>query len=217
MPSSALLSLGGAAFVIALTGAMAPGPLLTLAIVQAFRRGPRALWLMAGHALVEAFLLAGFAFGLQGVLRRPIVHSVLGLAGGAFLLWTGIGLLLAAVSGRLRLPTSAEGAEPERFRPVWQGAVVSVSNPYWSLWWATVGIKLAADSLAVGPLGVGAFFLGHELADVGWYGFVILAVSSGRKLLSARAYRALIGTCAAFLVVLGAGFLWEGLSGLWLR
>ena len=71
-------------------------------------------------------------------------------------------------------------------------------------------MKLAADALAIGPIGVVAFFIGHELADVAWYLFVIFAVSRGRRLLSPRVYRVVMGVLAAFLVFLGARFLVSG-------
>lgn len=222
---SPALQLGAAAFVIGLTGAMAPGPLLTVAITEACKRGWRAIALMAGHALLEAALLVGFAFGLQRVLVLPTVSRGLALVGGAFLVWMGGSLLLGAVRGKLTLPAEEEAPadgspqtirSPGRLRhgPFVTGALVSISNPYWTIWWATIGVTLAAKGLEIGAVGVAAFFIGHELADLTWYGSVIGAVASGRHLLSHRVYRAVIGTCAALLVVLGAGFVLSGLRGL---
>jgi threonine/homoserine/homoserine lactone efflux protein len=57
------LAIGASAFVIALTGAMAPGPLLTVTIAHTVRRGGwSAMLLLVGHALLEAVLLVGLAF-----------------------------------------------------------------------------------------------------------------------------------------------------------
>lgn len=198
--------IGGAAFVIALTGAMAPGPLLTVTITETVRKGRvAALMLLVGHALLEAALLIGFAFGLQEFLKRATVASVLAVAGGGFLIWMGATLLRDAVRGRLKLELKA-GDEPLRFGPIVQGAVVSLSNPYWTLWWVTIGVKLASDALAIGWLAVVAFFIGHELADFAWYALVVQAVHSGRRFLSDRVYAWVLGVCAAFLVYLGASF-----------
>jgi threonine/homoserine/homoserine lactone efflux protein len=203
---AAVARLGGAAFVIALTGAMAPGPLLTVTIAETVRRGRRsALLLLVGHALLEAVLLVGFAFGLQEFLGRETVTTALALIGGAFLVWMGGSLLWDAANGHLTLELEAEDA-PSRFGPVATGAAVSLSNPYWTIWWVTIGVKLASDGLALGPAGVGAFFIGHELADFAWYALVIVGVHSGRRFLSDRVYRWVIGVCAAFLVYLGATF-----------
>lgn len=200
------LALGGSAFLIALTGAMAPGPYLTVTITRTVTRGPRSAALMlVGHALLEGLLLVGFAFGLQEILQNLHVARVLSGIGGVFLAWMGWGLLRGAIAGTIS--PSAGPAQPEsKLGPILHGATVSLSNPYWTLWWATIGIKLASDGLALGPLGIACFFLGHQLADVAWYGLVIAATARGRRLLSDRPYRLIIGACAVFLLYLGARF-----------
>jgi threonine/homoserine/homoserine lactone efflux protein len=208
------LRLGGAAFLIGLSGAMAPGPYLTVTITRTLRDGRLAAAMMLlGHAALEGTLLVGFAFGLQTFLARPTVTTALAFVGGAFLLWMGGDLLLGAARGTISAEAAPE-TRPSRVGPVLHGAAISLSNPYWTLWWATIGVKLAADGLAIGPVGVVAFFLGHQLADVAWYGFVIAAVSKGRHLLSDRIYRTLIGGCALFLLYLGVRFLADGFLAL---
>jgi threonine/homoserine/homoserine lactone efflux protein len=220
MPPSLLQSsaqLFAAAFVIALTGAMAPGPFLTVTITDTARYGRRAaLLLLAGHALLEAVLLVGFAFGLQSILRAPSVSTALALIGGAFLAWMALDLLRGVVRRTLTLDVtgSVDAPTQARFGGILRGAAVSLSNPYWTLWWATIGVKLASDALAIGPAGIVAFFAGHEAADVAWYAFIAQAVHSGRRFLSDRVYRALIGVCAAMLLALAASFLAGGIGSL---
>jgi threonine/homoserine/homoserine lactone efflux protein len=215
---SAALQLGAAAFFVGLSGAMSPGPYLTVTIARTMRRGAFSASLMlVGHAALEAVLLVGFAFGLDLFLREPTVVTALSLIGGAVLLWMAWGLGKGAWTGSIvaDLEHSEEAAVKESAAgPVAEGALVSLSNPYWTLWWATIGVKLASDALAIGPVGVLAFFIGHELADVAWYGFVIFAVSRGRGLLSARVYRVVMGVLAAFLVALGGRFLIGGIVGI---
>lgn len=202
------LALGANAFLVGLSGAMAPGPYLTVTIERTLRQGRlSALLMLVGHAALEGALLIGFAFGLQRFLVRDDVAVVLAIAGGAVLLWMGQGLLRGAISGTIKLDTTlSETPREQRFGPIMHGAVVSASNPYWTLWWATIGVKLAADGLAIGPLGVAAFFIGHQLADVVWYSAVVTAVSAGKRLLSDVVYRSVIGACALFLLYLGAQF-----------
>jgi len=205
------LKLGGAAFIVGLSGAMSPGPYLTVTISRTLRQGRLSAALMlVGHAMLEGALLVGFAFGLQEFLKRPTVASGMALVGGAVLLWMGFDLLKGAASGAIAADLEV-AEDPSSFGPILHGVLVSLSNPYWTLWWATIGVKLAADGLAIGWIGVVAFFIGHQLADIIWYGFVILAVSAGRGLLSQRLYRGIIGVLAVFLLYLGATFVWEGL------
>ncbi len=229
---SGVLALGGTAFLVGLTGAMSPGPYLTVTIAETMRRGRlAALSLLVGHATLEALLLVGFAFGLQAVLRHKTVVMVMGVVGGAVLLWMGGSLLIGAVRGTLHMDLegeeravmeggtdAAEGARGDagpvrHLAPVLKGALVSLSNPYWTLWWATIGVTLAIKGLQMGPMGVTAFFIGHELADLVWYGAVVMAVSSGRRLLEGTPYRVVMGACAVFLLYLGAAFACAGATG----
>ncbi|TLM78820.1 MAG: lysine transporter LysE [Actinobacteria bacterium] len=199
--------IGLAAFVIAFTGAMAPGPLLTVAVTDTLRRGRvSAILLLVGHALLEALLLFGFALGLQDLLREPLAATVLAVAGGGFLVWMGGSLIRDALRGRMTLEVTPED-RPTDLNPVAKGCLVSLSNPYWTLWWVTIGVKLAADALAAGWLGVTAFFIGHELADFAWYATVIQAVHTGRRFISDRVYAWAVGLLAAFIVYLGVSFI----------
>jgi threonine/homoserine/homoserine lactone efflux protein len=204
------------AFIVGFSGAMSPGPYLTVTISRTMEKGPYSASLMlVGHALLEAVLLVGFAFGLQHLLQRSGVAAVLAVAGGAVLLWMGYGLVAGALRG-----TAADdlvGAEEAAMSghplgAVAHGAVVSLSNPYWTLWWATIGVKLAADGLAIGAVGVLAFFVGHELADVSWYGFVISVVHRGKDLLTPRVYCVIMGVLGVVLLHMGVRFVGQGLG-----
>jgi len=96
------LALGGSAFLIGLTGAMSPGPYLTVTITRTVTKGPRSAALMlVGHALLEGLLLVGFAFGLQEILRNLHVARMLSGVGGIFLVWMGWGLLRGAIAGTI--------------------------------------------------------------------------------------------------------------------
>jgi threonine/homoserine/homoserine lactone efflux protein len=193
---------------------MSPGPYLTVTVVRTLQKGPLSASLMlAGHALLEATLLIGFAFGLHRVLQLPTVELVLAVVGGVVLLWMGMALLVGTV-GRAWEP-EAQGAQGMSVstRPlgaVTQGALVSLGNPYWALWWATIGVKLAADGLALGPIGVLAFFIGHQLADVAWYELVIFGVHRGRRMLTARAYGLIMRLLGVALLYIGVRFVGQG-------
>lgn len=213
---SAALQLGVQAFIVGLSGAMSPGSFLTVIIARTIQRGAFSASLMlVGHALLEAALLIGFAFGLQHFLQLPMVTLVLAFVGGAVLLWMGYSLLSGASRGSIVADLEVAehaGMSASPFGAVSQGAIVSISNPYWTLWWATIGVKLAADGLAIGPVGVLAFFIGHQLADVSWYSFVIFVVHKGKGLLTPRVYRVIMGVLGGLLLYIGARFIGEGIG-----
>ena len=210
-----LLAVAGVAFAVGLSGALSPGPLTVLAIREGARRGWRAgLFATGGHAVIEAITVAVLALGLSAVVRdRPAVTSTIALLGGAVLLWMAWGLARSLPTAVLPRPVEgasvvSDGFTAEGLRAVAPMAMlVTVSNPYWLLWWATVGTKLTVDSLTFGWAGPPAVFLGHIVSDLIWLTGLAALVGSGARWMGDRAYRGLLGVCAVFLAVLGGVFL----------
>lgn len=210
-------------FIIALSGALMPGPLLAVTVRDTTRRGfVAAPLLVLGHGLLEAGLLALILLGLAEWVRGDAATTVIALAGGAMLFWMALGMAREVRTLRLDLGAGASGGfaggnEEERrgmVRPVLNGIVASISNPYWTIWWATIGLGYLVLSRELGPLGIALFFAGHILADLAWYLFVGFAVSMGRSRFSDRAYRWVVGTCAAFLFFFALSFAYLGASKL---
>jgi threonine/homoserine/homoserine lactone efflux protein len=90
---------------------------------------------------------------------------------------------------------------------VWDGVIASAANPYWSIWWATIGLSFIALAQPLGVWGVTAFFAGHISSDYAWYGLVSALVAAGRNRLPDGFYKALVGVCAAALGVFGLLFI----------
>jgi threonine/homoserine/homoserine lactone efflux protein len=205
-----VLELGGvavSAFVVGLSGAMMPGPLLAVTISEAARRGARAGPLIVlGHMLLEAALVAVVALGFAAVLQRPRVVGVMALAGSAVLCWLGADMVRSARG----LSLEAETRRAVRLHPVTAGAVVSLSNPYWTIWWATIGISYIVMGLRFGLAGIVSFFAGHILADLAWYSLVSFGIARGRRFIPDTVYRALVVACGGFLLALGAWFCRRG-------
>jgi len=205
----------GTAFVIALSGAVMPGPVLFATVRWSAERGR---WvgplIVVGHAAVEVPLLLAIILGLGDVMKRPAFLGAVGLAGGAALLV--MGALMLRVAPALRLPQKAQNggqdAPPGTARIIAAGALTSVSNPYFVFWWATVGLRLLGQAEPLGSLGYAAFYAGHVSADLLWYGAVSESVHRGRKLLSDHAYRWLVGACAAILLGFGVFFACQGFA-----
>lgn len=211
------------AFVLALSGAMMPGPLLTVTIAQTARRGFIAsVLIVLGHAILELLLVGGLILGLGNVLRTHNAMLFVAIVGGSMLLWMGWGMIREGLAGREAAGDPSREADlsavetKSNARLVACGIGVSLSNPYWVLWWATVGISgltFARELTGSVVMAVGGFFLGHILGDILWYLSVGLAVVTGRRLLSPVVYRRIISVCGAFLLFLGGSFLYMVASG----
>jgi len=203
-----LFTIFASSFVIALSGALMPGPLLTATISESSRRG---FWtgplMIAGHAILELALVVALFLGLAPFFQMPAVFVVSALAGAVILIWMAAGMLRSLPTLRL----SREGGQQKMNSPVLNGILMSVSNPYWIIWWATIGIGYIFYAWQYGLWGIAFFFAGHISADLAWYSFIAGAVARGRRLLTDRLYRRLIGLCALFLIGFAGYFAFAGL------
>ncbi len=200
-----------------------PGPLLAVAVRDTTRQGfVAAPLLVLGHGILEAGLLVLLLLGTADWVRGDVATTVIALAGGAMLLWMAAGM--AREVRTLRFDAGGEetargagrrrGTDAGFFRPVLSGVVASISNPYWAIWWATIGLGYLVVSRELGAAGVILFFAGHILADAAWYLFVGFAVTAGRSRFTDRTYRWIVGTCALFLFFFALSFGYFGMTKL---
>ncbi len=179
-----------------------PGPLLSTTISESGRRG----WTVGplfilGHAILELLLLAGLFLGLAPLLTSEIAFVVIAFAGGGFMVWMSAGMIRSLPT----LSLEVGSVRTVKSLPL-TGALMSLANPYWIIWWATIGLSYVLSARDFGPWGVAAFFAGHILVDFLWYTFVSVGIHKGRKILPLKVYKGVIGVCALFLLGY-AGFL----------
>ncbi len=196
-------------FIVALSGALMPGPLLTLTVGEAARRG---FWagplIIVGHALLELALVLLLLAGVGVWLHRPLVLGLVGVLGAGMLWWMGLGLLKSSRCSHLEFdPQGGAG-----LNPVMAGVLMSAANPYWLIWWLTIGLGYVMFSMQYGWLGVALFFIGHILADFAWYTLVSGAVAQGRRFISDRIYQGFLAGCGVFLFGFGGYFAVQGVK-----
>ncbi|HUU11894.1 MAG TPA: LysE family transporter [Phycisphaerae bacterium] len=197
-----LLGLALGSFILALSGALVPGPMFSATVAGSHRRG---FWFgpgaVLGHALAELPVVALLVLGLASFMENRWVLVGIGTVGAAALVWMGLGLL-----GQSRRPPDVEARGILRLGAIPTGFITSVVNPYWYLWWVTQPALLLAGAVAMGWPGVAAFFGGHISADLVWYSATSLGISRGRRLLEGRLYKALLIGCAGILFVMAVLF-----------
>ncbi len=200
---------------------MMPGPLLAVTIRHASNRGfSAAPLLVLGHAILEAALVCLLLFGLMEWIHGDAAIVAIALLGSAMLLRMAAGMAREVRTLHLDMEAGTpsggrnDGKGAAGLRPVIDGIVTSASNPYWSLWWATIGLGYLLLSRGQGWRGVLAFCSGHILSDAAWYFFVGAAISTGRGWFTDRVYRVVVGACAAFLVFFALSFGYLGVSRL---
>lgn len=199
-------------FVVGLSGALMPGPLLTVTIDYAARRGFRTgLLPMVGHAVAETAVVVMLVLGLSQLFQGSLVKGTVALVGGAVLVWMGYGMGKEAWLGKISLALAGGGSTTGP-SPAATGALVSVGNPYWLIWWATVGATYVAWSLQWGTAGLAIFLGAHLFSDLAWLALIAGIIVTGRKVLNDTVYRGLILVCGLFLIGLGVYFAISGVG-----
>jgi len=198
------------AFLIGFSGAMMPGPMLGVAIEGSLRKGYIAgPLLVLGHGILEFTLVIAMIFGLQDIFTNPLIAGIIGLFGGTFLAWMGYDMIKSSLNKAVSLRTQ-EGEKAGERNLILAGIMVSLTNPYFVVWWASTGIELVRRAYILGLAGVLAFFIGHILADFTWYTGLAFACAKGEKLLNDAVYRWIILCLGAFLILFSLKFILGG-------
>ena len=193
-------------FLIGLTGALAPGPTLIATINASLQGG----WTMGprvtlGHVAVEILMVILIIVGLSVVIGN--YSWLIAGIGGAALMVFGILTVLESRHAHINPVQGTSLDEKTITRPFIAGAVTSISNPYFWLWWFTVGSALMIGALAGGISTAIAFIVGHWAADLGWFTLVSVSIHKGRFFLGEREYRWTLAACGIFLVIFGGYYL----------
>jgi len=185
----ALLIFLGEVFIISFTGALQPGPVTATAITMGTRNRWAGTLMAVGHGIIEFPLIVVIVLGMGKLFQVPKVQIAIGLAGGAFLILMGVQTYLS-----LKANTN----------PILAGIILSASNPYFLLWWATVGLALANH--APPQWGIWAFVLfalTHWFIDLIWLQLLSWASFKGSALLGRHGLKIVLAFCAAALFGFG--------------
>jgi threonine/homoserine/homoserine lactone efflux protein len=197
-----LLEMLAIGFVIGMTGALVPGPMLFVTIDTSLKRGWKAgPEIFIGHAILELLVCILIIFGITAVSDNTVL--AISIIGGATLVVFGI-LTMRNAKGAA---SSMHEHDKATSKPVLAGIVTSASNPYFWLWWLAAGSALILQGLEIGIIAAVMFMAGHWLADLGYFTFVSASFSKGKKLMSPKVYERILMSCGLFLVLFGSWFI----------
>lgn len=199
------------AFLIGFSGAMMPGPMLGVTIDGSLRKG----WIagpltVLGHGILELILIIIMSLGLRNFFSNPTVAGFIGLFGGIFLAWMGYGMIKSGIKKTVSLTNQGENKKAGTGNLILSGALVSITNPYFIIWWASAGMESIRQSYTLGLSGILFFFVGHILADLTWYIIISIAFSKGKKLINDVIYRRIILLLGVFIMVFSVYFINNG-------
>ncbi len=193
---------------ISLSGVMAPGPVTAAAIAMGARNRFAGVLMAIGHGIVEFPLIILITLGMGLMLKSSVTKIVIGFAGGAFLLFMAIQMM-----------RSLSGAEDQEVKvtssgPLIAGIILSGGNPFFLIWWASVGLNLAIAAAGFGIWAFALFAIVHWLCDLIWLSALSLASFKGSILLGPRRQKKVLLVCSLALFGFGLFFIYNAASTL---
>lgn len=196
-----------AVIIISISGVMSPGPLFAANVAYGLREGTKAGLKMAyGHTIVELPLVILLGIGALSLEILPQFREIIALL-GAISLFVFAGIQIRSV---LKKPTTVfEG----KHGPFLAGIMLSALNPFFLIWWFTIGFKLISDALVIASFaGIGIMFVFHIWMDYAWLCTVSFLSSKGKKILSNKNYTMFMIGISGILIYFGIAFAKEALS-----
>lgn len=187
------------AVLISLSGVMAPGPVTAVAIGKGSESPYAGALVSIGHGVVELPLMIALFYGFGYLLVFPYVTAVIGFLGGVVLIIMAVGMLRSinwVVVGPVQVFRSS----------VMCGVLLTIGNPYFFVWWVTVGASLILRSAGFGVSAFFVFAVCHWLCDFAWCYFLSALSFRGGRFFGQSFQKIVFAVCGAFLLFVGCKF-----------
>src|SRR5919112_557005 len=206
-----VLDFGIEVIALSASGVLAPGPLFFANLAYGIRHDKwSGIKVAYGHTTVELPLIIILAAGLFTFDTAKKYANVVGLVGGiAILAFAGLQIASILKEKRGHNAPTISGSKG----PFIVGVTLSALNPFFILWWFTVGLKLISDSAAFGvALGVVILFALHIWMDYVWLDSTAYLASRGAFALRSRYYPILFLGLTVVLIYYGVSFVSQAAS-----
>ena len=165
-----MLAALGTVIITSLSGVMMPGPMFTVTLAKSLKSPWAGVLVSLGHAVIEVPLIILINFSIGQFFQNVIVQLVLSIFGGGMILWMGADLF------RARKKLAREGKDTS-YNAFVAGILMSGLNPFFLVWWVTVGSLLLMNFIdAVGAWGLPFFIIVHWLCDLVWLSVVSFVI-----------------------------------------
>ncbi|MCX8187954.1 MAG: LysE family transporter [Nitrososphaeria archaeon] len=196
---------------VSASGALSPGPLFLATINSAIKSGKYSGFAVAlGHMAFELPLVVAIGFGIWNFLGNHLARAAIGLLGASALIAFGALQLRSSIKDLSRSGGEIAGhvgvnafiESSGLFSAFLVGLIFTALNPYFIMWWFTIGLSLIAEAIKISALtGIFIMFIFHIWLDYAWLGFTGYATAVGSRLLKPR-YLTLISLSLAILIVI---------------
>ncbi|MFH0768515.1 MAG: LysE family transporter [Chloroflexota bacterium] len=186
--------------VISLSGVMQPGIMFAIAIAKSYKSPWAGAQIALGHAVIEVPLILLIYFGFARFFQNNVVQLVLSILGGGMIIWMGVAMF------RARTEVTQKGKDLP-YNAFTAGVLTSMFNPFFWVWWATVGSMLTMKILDFGMMGLVLFIMVHWVCDLVWLTIVSVFIYKTQSFWGRRLQEWVFIGCSLLLVGFGAWYL----------
>jgi len=200
-----MLAALGTVVLTSLSGVMMPGPMFAVTLAKSYKSPWAGVYISLGHAVIEVPVILLVYFGIAQFFENSIARLVVSVLGGSMIAWMGVSLFRA----RKQVVQSGKDSTYNAFVA---GIIMSGLNPFFLVWWVTVGSLLLMNFLDFSPQGLGLFIIVHWMCDLVWLSLVSVIVYKTHSFWGLRLQEWVFIACSLLLVAFGAWFLISGIQ-----
>ena len=204
---------------VSTSGVLSPGPLFFINILYGSRYGSFVgLKIASGHAIVEFPLIISLSYGLYSfsytLQLSDVTFKLIGVTGGIFLLLFSIFQIISILKDK---STNSQIITNNKFNiknPILAGFIFTILNPFFLVWWLTIGSKLISDSVINFGIveGISIIFLSHIWMDYFWLWFTAFMINKGKFVIKEKVYRIFVFAISVVLGIYGFYLLFISLT-----
>ncbi|MEA3360096.1 MAG: LysE family transporter [Thermodesulfobacteriota bacterium] len=195
---------------ISLSGVMAPGPITAVTLGKGSSSPHVGAFVAIGHGIIEFPLMISIFYGFGYFLKLSYIKAGIAFVGGLFLLFMGIGMFRSMTQPEI---TSSKYSHS----PIMAGVLLTIGNPYFLIWWATIGAALIFNSFKFGVLGFIIFMFVHWLCDLVWFYFLSALSFKGGKFFGKGFQKISFGICGVFLLFFSGKFIFDAVKMIFMQ
>ena len=194
--------------IISASGVMSPGPLFAANITYGLREGVKSgIKIAIGHSIVELPLVILLGIGVFSLEIFPEFRTIISIFGAITL------FVFAGIQIKTILEKNKNISVKPKQGPIVTGILLSALNPFFIVWWLTIGFKLISDAMLIWAFaGILIVFVFHIWMDFAWLGITAFLASKSRKIISNRNYKIMILVLSLTLIYFGITFLIDAIT-----
>ena len=206
---------------VSTSGVLSPGPLFFINLLYGSRYGSFVgLKIASGHAIVEFPLIIVLSYGLYTFSSLNVsdtIFKVIGMIGGIFILIFSILQINTILRDKKTSTNKSTGITNTKFNiknPILAGFLFTILNPFFVVWWLTIGSKMISDSLVNFGIveGTSLLFFSHIWMDYFWLWLTSFMINKGKSVIKEKIYRIFVFAISVILGIYGIYLIFTSLS-----